>query len=137
MRIPMCEPDLTEAERAGVQKVLRTPILSLGPQLDLFERKLAARVGARHAVGVSSGTAGLHLCMLAAGIGEGDLVITTPFSFVSSANCIAYVRARPVFVDVEPDALTLDPQAVSDKVRELLRPGGSGRGRLKAILPVH
>jgi len=128
----MCEPDLTEAERAAVQEVLRTPILSLGPQLDLFERKLAARVGARHAVGVSSGTAGLHLCMLAAGVGEGDLVLTTPFSFVASANCILYVHGTPVFVDVDPATLTIDPDALARKARSLAR-----RGRLKAILPVH
>ena len=132
----MCEPDLTEAERAGVQKVLRTPILSLGPQLDLFERKLAARVGARHAVGVSSGTAGLHLCMLAAGVGKGDLVLTTPFSFVASANCILYADATPVFIDVDPVTLTIDPDALARKARALVR-RGRRRARLKAILPVH
>ena len=132
----MCEPDLTEAERAAVQEVLRTPILSLGPQLDLFERKLAARVGARHAVGVSSGTAGLHLCMLAAGVGEGDLVLTTPFSFVASANCILYAHATPVFVDVDPVTLTIDPDALARKARALVR-RGRRRARLKAILPVH
>ena len=132
----MCEPDLTEAERAAVQEVMRTPILSLGPQLDLFERKLAARVGARHAVGVSSGTAGLHLCMLAAGVGEGDLVLTTPFSFVASANCILYAHATPVFVDVDPVTLTIDPDALARKARALVR-RGRRRARLKAILPVH
>ena len=132
----MCEPDLTEAERAAVQEVLRTPILSLGPQLDLFERKLAARVGARHAVGVSSGTAGLHLCVLAAGVGEGDLVLTTPFSFVASANCIVYAHATPVFVDVDPVTLTIDPDALARKARALVR-RGRRRACLKAILPVH
>ena len=132
----MCEPDLSEAERAAVHEVLRTPILSLGPQLDLFERKLAARVGARHAVGVSSGTAGLHLCMLAAGVGEGDLVLTTPFSFVASANCILYAHATPVFVDVDPLTLTIDPDALARKARALVR-RGRRRACLKAILPVH
>src|SRR6266446_3721648 len=97
MRIPMCEPDITAAEREAVDEVLRGTTLSIGPRLELFERRIAAYVGARHAAGVSSGTAGLHLCMLAAGIGEYDIVLTTPFSFVASANAVMYVRARGVF----------------------------------------
>jgi len=132
--IPMCEPDITAAEQRAVQEVLLTSTLSIGPRLELFERRVAAYVGARHAAGVSSGTAGLHLCMLAAGVGEYDLVITSPFSFVASANSVMYVRARPVFVDVEPRALTLDPQQVADMARTLSRRHGR---RLKAILPVH
>ena len=134
MRIPMCEPDITAAEQRAVQEVLLTSTLSIGPRLELFERRVAAYVGARHAAGVSSGTAGLHLCMLAAGVGEYDLVITSPFSFVASANSVMYVRARPVFVDVEPRALTLDPQQLADTARKLSRRHGR---RLKAILPVH
>src|SRR5438094_805055 len=113
MRIPMCEPDITAAEREAVDEVLRGTTLSIGPRIELFERRIAAFVGARHAAGVSSGTAGLHLCMLAAGVGEYDLVITTPFSFVASANSIMYVRARPMFVDIEPQALALDPQRLA------------------------
>jgi len=134
MRIPMCEPDITTAERVAVDEVLRGTTLSIGPRLELFERRIASYVGARHAAGVSSGTAGLHLCMLAAGVGEYDLVITTPFSFVASANAAMYVRARPVFVDVEPRALTIDPQRLADTARTLSRRHGR---RLKAILPVH
>src|SRR5438876_950157 len=134
MRIPMCEPDITAAEREAVDEVLRGTTLSIGPRLELFERRIAAYVGARHAAGVSSGTAGLHLCMLAAGVGEYDLVITTPFSFVASANAAMYVRARPIFVDVEPRALTIDPQRLADTARTLSRRHGR---RLKAILPVH
>ena len=134
MRIPMCEPDITAAEREAVDEVLRGTTLSIGPRLELFERRIAAYVGARHAAGVSSGTAGLHLCMLAAGVGEYDLVLTTPFSFVASANAIMYVRARPVFVDVEPNALTIDPQRLADTARVVSRRHGR---RLKAILPVH
>ena len=132
--IPMCEPDITAAEQRAVQEVLLTSTLSIGPRLELFERRVAAYVGARHAAGVSSGTAGLHLCMLAAGVGEYDLVITTPFSFVASANAAMYVRARPIFVDVEPRALTIDPQRLADTARTLSRRHGR---RLKAILPVH
>src|SRR5438067_11034469 len=134
MRIPMCEPDITAAEREAVDEVLRGTTLSIGPRLELFERRIAAYVGARHAAGVSSGTAGLHLCMLAAGVGEYDLVLTTPFSFVASANAIMYVRARPVFVDIEPNALTIDPQRLADTARVVSRRHGR---RLKAILPVH
>ena len=134
MKIPMCEPDITAAERVAVDEVLRGTTLSIGPRLELFERRIASYVGARHAAGVSSGTAGLHLCMLAAGVGEYDLVITTPFSFVASANAAMYVRARPVFVDVEPRALTIDPQRFADTARVLSRRHGR---RLKAILPVH
>jgi len=134
MRIPMCEPDITAAERAAVDEVLRGTTLSIGPRLELFERRVAAHVGARHAAGVSSGTAGLHLCMLAAGVGEYDHVLTTPFSFVASANAIMYVRARPVFVDIEPKSLALDPQRLADTARKVARRHGR---RLKAILPVH
>ena len=134
MRIPMCEPDITAAEREAVDEVLRGTTLSIGPRLELFERRIAAYVGARHAAGVSSGTAGLHLCMLAAAVGEYDLVLTTPFSFVASANAIMYVRARPVFVDIEPNALTIDPQRLADTARVVSRRHGR---RLKAILPVH
>ena len=109
--IPMSRPEITDAERTAVAEVLGQPILSLGSRLACFEERVAAYVGTPHAVGVSSGTAGLHLCMIAAGVGAGDLVLTTPFSFVASANCILYVGARPVFVDVEPETLTLDARA--------------------------
>ncbi len=136
MSVPMSEPDITSVERAAVQQVLGTPTLSIGPWLTRFESAVAARVGARHAAGVSSGTAGLHLALLAAGIGEDDLVITTPFSFVASVNCILYVRARPLLVDVEPTALTIDADAVERAVRAHAARGGRHR-RLRAILPVH
>jgi len=133
MSIPMSEPDTTAAERAAVDEVLRTPTLSIGPRLLAFEHGLATTVGTHHAAGVSSGTAGLHLCMLAAGVGEGDVVLTTPFSFVASANCILYERAEPAFVDVEPRTLTIDPEQLAHTVGMLER---SGR-RLKAIIAVH
>ena len=100
--IPMASPDLSDVEISAVNRVLATSYLSIGPQLEAFERACAAYVGATHAVGVNSGTSGLHLCVIAAGVSEGDLVITTPFSFVASANCILYERAIPVFVDVDP-----------------------------------
>jgi dTDP-4-amino-4,6-dideoxygalactose transaminase len=133
MIIPMSQPDITSAERAAVLDVLSGTTLALGPRLERFERALAGYVGARHGVGVSSGTAGLHLCMVAAGVGEGDVVLTTPFSFVASANCILYERARPVFVDIEPETLAIDPTALETTVRRLV----ARKQPVKAILPVH
>src|SRR5437667_7469580 len=130
MRIPMCKPEITTAEREAVLGVLHTPTLALDPRLESFERGVSKYIGAPHAVGVSSGTAGLHLCMIAAGVGDGDLVLTTPFSFVASANCVLYTGARPVFVDIDSDTLTIDPGAL-ERAADALRP------RVKAILPVH
>src|SRR3972149_2684062 len=101
-KIPMSSPDLTKADRQAVIDVINTPILSLGPKVLEFEKSFCAYTGAKHAVAVSSGTAGLHLCVRAAGIGTGDLVITTPFSFVSSTNVLLFENAVPIFVDVDP-----------------------------------
>ena len=133
MRVAMCAPSVGAAERDAVLEVLSTSVLALGPRLDAFERALASRVGATQGIGVNSGTSGLHLCMIAAGVGEGDLVLTTPFSFVASANCVLYERATPWFVDVEPDTLTIDVSRLELELRKLERRGE----RVKAILPVH
>ena len=103
LQIPMSSPDLTDAERQAVQQVLNTPNLSMGHWILDFEKSFCDLTGAKHAVGVSSGTSGLHLCVRAAGIGEGDLVITTPFSFVASSNVMLYENAIPVFVDVRSE----------------------------------
>jgi perosamine synthetase len=153
--IPMSSPDLSSAEIQAVYQVLHTPCLSIGPHLTEFEAHAAAYVGAGYGVGVSSGTAGLHLGMIAAGARDGDLVITTPFSFIASANCILYERAIPIFVDVDPATGNIDPALVTEAVESLtnhyghapdgrwlppsLRHASNGRGpgRLKAILPVH
>ncbi len=133
MRVPMCAPSIGAAEREAVLDVLSTSVLALGPRLEAFEQALAARIGAAHGVGVNSGTSGLHLAMIAAGVGEGDLVLTTPYSFVASANCVLYERATPWFVDVEPDTMTLDPSRLALELAKLERRGQ----RVKAILPVH
>jgi dTDP-4-amino-4,6-dideoxygalactose transaminase len=147
----MSGPDITNVEVSSVAAVLTSGCLSIGPQLEEFERRIARLIGVRHAVGVSSGTAGLHLATIAAGVETGDLVITTPFSFVASANCILYERGIPIFVDVDPVTGNLDPGCVGEAVRDLLAGGvarrrwlppalrhrDSGVGRLKAILPVH
>jgi len=147
IRIPMSSPDLSDAEREAVAAVLRTPNLSMGGEILAFEDAVCRYTGSKHAIGVSSGTAGLHLCVRAASIGEGDLVITTPFSFVASSNVLLYERAVPVYVDVEPLTGNLDVaqvrQAAADLAqggaaarRWLPRQGVSGSSRLKAILPV-
>jgi dTDP-4-amino-4,6-dideoxygalactose transaminase len=147
----MSGPDITDVEVAAVISVLRSGCLSIGPQIEEFERHIAGLAGVKHAIGVSSGTAGLHLAVLAAGIGPGDLVITTPFSFVASANCILYERAIPVFVDVDHDTGNIDPALVAAAASDLraggaarqkwlppsLRRADTGVGVLKAILPVH
>jgi perosamine synthetase len=106
--IPLSRPDISSKEISAVMEVLSTPTLSIGPWLEEFERLMAKHTGRRHAVGVSSGTAGLHCAMIAAGIKAGDEIITTPFSFVASANCILYVGAKPVFVDIDPQTLNVD-----------------------------
>ena len=111
--IPLAQPVLGAAEEAAVLAVLRSGRLSLGPRLPEFERAFAARVGAAHASAVSSGTAALHLALRAVGVGPGDEVVTTPFSFVASANVILYERATPVFVDIDPVTLNLDPAAAA------------------------
>ncbi len=146
-RVPMSSPDLSEAERAAVAAVLRTPSLSMGGEILGFEAAFREYTGLKHAIGVNSGTAGLHLCVRAAGIGEGDLVITTPFSFVASANVLLFERAVPIFVDVDPQTGNIDTELVSQAVSDLTQNGraagrwlprkGAGQeGRLKAILPV-
>src|SRR5690554_1851390 len=108
MPIPLSQPDITEVEIAAVTDVLHSSTLSIGPRLETFEAACARVAGRRHGIGVNSGTSGLHLAMLAAGIGPGDEVITTPFSFVASTNCILYVGATPVFVDIDPQTLNID-----------------------------
>jgi perosamine synthetase len=153
--IPMSSPDLTDAELAAVTRVVQTRYLSIGPQIVALEDAFAAYVGTRYAVGVNSGTSGLHLCVIAAGIQANDLVVTTPFSFIASANCVLYERAVPVFVDVDPLTGNIDPDRVAGAVEDLVngagshahnhwlprshrRPSGNGpAGQLKAILPVH
>lgn len=125
--IPLARPVLGPEEEQAVIEVLRSGILSLGPKVGEFERLFAERVGARHASAVSSGTAGLHLALRAVGVKDGDEVITSPFSFVASANAALYERARPVFADIDPVTLNLDPKAAEAAITE----------RTRAILPVH
>lgn len=153
MRIPMSSPDITAAEREAVNAVMNASVLSIGPRIDAFEQAVARYVGAPHAVGVNSGTSGLHLALIAADVGEGDVVITTPFSFIASANAVLYQRAVPVFVDVDPATGNIDPQLVAEAVDAVTRGGRDADrwlpptlrndlrrakgSRVRALLPVH
>jgi dTDP-4-amino-4,6-dideoxygalactose transaminase len=149
--VPMSGPDVNDDDVAALVGVLRSRTLSLGPELERFERQLAARVGVEHAAGVSSGTAGLHLSVIAAGVKPADLVITSPFSFVASANCVLYERAVPVFVDVDVETGNIDPVLVQAAIDDLLAGGIRRRrwlpplvrdssdwlGELRAVVAVH
>ena len=119
--IPLSRPWLDEREEELVLEVLRSGRLSLGPWIDRFEEQIAERVGAPYAAALSSGTAGLHLLCMMAGLGPGDEVITSPLSFVASANCFILEGATPVFADVDPATLNLDPSAVEAAVTDRTR----------------
>jgi dTDP-4-amino-4,6-dideoxygalactose transaminase len=125
--IPLARPELGEREEALVLEVLRSGRLSLGPMGERFEQSFAAWLGVDDAVAVSSGTAALHLGVRALGWATGDEVLTSPFSFVASANCLLYEGARPIFCDVDPETLDLDPAAVGAALGE----------RSVGILPIH
>jgi len=125
--LAMARPDVGDREIELVTQVLRSDVLALGPFAPRFEAELAALAGRRFGISCSSGTAGLHLGVRALGIGRGDEVITTPFSFVASANCLLYEGAIPRFVDIEEDSLGLDPALIDD----------AASPRTRAVLPVH
>lgn len=127
MFVPLSAPDIGQRERALINEVLASNILSIGPQVERFERMVAEYLGVKEAVAVNSGTSGLHLAVRAIGIGEGDEVITSPFSFIASSNCMLFERARPVFTDIDQLTLNMDPAEIESKITP----------RTKAILPVH
>ncbi|OHB81343.1 MAG: polysaccharide biosynthesis protein [Planctomycetes bacterium RBG_19FT_COMBO_48_8] len=126
MCIHLSRPDITDREIEAVCAVLRSPNLSLGPKLAEFEQTFSGYIGMKRAVAVNSGTSGLFLCMLALGITPGDEVITTPFTFAASAPTIMMAGARPVFVDIDPVSLNIDPAKIEAGITE----------KTKAILPV-
>jgi perosamine synthetase len=160
----MSSPDLADHDRQGmgaalrqaglpeddlqsVLKVLEGPNLSMGPQITAFEKYFCDYTGAKHAIGVNSGTAGLHLCVRAAGIQAGDLVLTTPFSFISSTNVILFENAVPVFIDADPATGNIDIGRLIEAAHDLRtggkkaqrwlpRKGAQQPGPLRAILPV-
>jgi perosamine synthetase len=118
MQIPLSKPWITEEDVQAVEEVLRTPYLSLGPKLEEFEEKLAKIANHRYAVAVNSGTSALHLIIRSLGIRDGDEVITTPFSFIASSNCILFERGKPVFVDIRNDTYNIDPNLIKSKINE-------------------
>ncbi len=149
MQIPMSSPDITDRERQAVLDVMNTPILSMGAHIKAFEQTFCDLTGAKYAVAVNSGTAGLHLCVRAAGIGAGDYVITTPFSFVASTNVLLFENAVPIFVDIDPQTGNIDPALAAEAARDLVAGGKAAekwlprksktvnrKSNLKAILPV-
>src|SRR6266852_8729526 len=127
MKIPLSAPDVTEAEIEAVSAVLRTSRLSLGPKLEEFEEAMARYIGTSNAIATNSGTSGLHLCIRALGIKERDEVIVPSFAFVAVANALRYVGATPVFVDIEPHTLNLDPSRIGEAITP----------RTRAIIVVH
>ena len=127
MRIPLSSPDITEADIAAVVNVLRTPRLSIGRKMEEFERAVADLAGVPHGIAVSSGTAGLHLCLRALGVGEGDEIILPSFTFIAAGNAVLYERARPMFVDIDPETLNIDP----GKLERSITP------RTRAVMAVH
>jgi len=124
--ISLSSPDIAEADVQAVLPVLRGGRLSIGPHIESFEAAVARRAGRKHGIGVNSGTSGLHLCVRALGIGDGDEVVTTPFSFIATTNCLLFERAKPVFVDIDPENYNVDPTALEAAITP----------RTKAILPV-
>jgi dTDP-4-amino-4,6-dideoxygalactose transaminase len=126
IRIPIANPIIEEEEIEEVVKVLKSGFIAQGPKVAEFEEIFAEFVGAKYAVATNSGTAALHVALLSCGIGEGDEVITTPFTFAATGNSILYTGARPVFVDIDSDTFNIDPA----KIEEAITP------KTKAIMPV-
>jgi perosamine synthetase len=133
MKIPLSNPDITDLEREAVLTVLNTPGLSLGPKLPEFEKVIARYTGIKYAVAMSSGTAVLHCIVKALGIGAGDYVLTTPFSFIATSNCFLYEGAEPIFVDIDEKTYNITPESV-EKVYLLLPQ--AKRQKVKAIIYV-
>jgi len=125
--IPIAKPDIGEEEIEAVCKVLRSGMIAEGKRVAEFEEEFASYIGTEYAVAVNSGTAALHAALLAHGIGNGDEVITTSFSFIATANSIMYTGAKPVFADIEPDTFNIDPTLIEEKITD----------NTKAIMPVH
>lgn len=133
IQVPLSSPDIVEKDIEAVVGVMKTRFLSIGPKVLEFEKRMGSYAGTRYAVAVNSGTSALHLIIRGMGIGEGDVVITTPFSFISSSNCILFERGRPLFVDVEEETLNLDANKLEEKLESLSR---EELKKVKALLVV-
>jgi dTDP-4-amino-4,6-dideoxygalactose transaminase len=123
--IPISKPYIGETEKAAVLEVLESGMLAQGPRVAKFEERFAQVCGVKHAIATANGTTALHIALLAHGIGPGDEVITTPFTFIASANSILFTGARPVFVDVEAETFNLDPARIEKAIT----------ARTKALMP--
>jgi len=132
-KVPLSSPDILEKDIEAVVGVMKTRYLSIGPKVVKFEERMGSYAGTRYAVAVNSGTSALHLIIRGLGIGEGDKVMTTPFSFIASSNCILFERARPLFVDIEEGTLNLDADKVEEKLESLSR---EELAKVKALLVV-
>ena len=126
IKVPIAKPIIGEEEIENVVEVLKSGMIAQGPKVEEFEQKFADWVGAKYGIAVNSGTAALHVALLSCGIGEGDEVITTPFTFIASGNSIVYTGAKPVFADIDLKTYTLDPDSIEDLITE----------NTKAIMPV-
>ena len=133
VQVPLSSPDIDEKDIQGVINVLKSRFLSIGPKILEFEEKMAEYVGRKHTVAVNSGTSALHLIVKGLGIGEGDLVITTPFSFIASSNCILFERAEPLFVDIDEHTLNLDPDKTDEQLKNMKQ---EELKKIKAIIVV-
>ena len=125
--IPIAKPFIGDEEIKEVEAVLRSGFIAQGPKVAEFEEKFADYIGTRHAIATSSGTTALHVALLCAGIGKGDEVITTPFSFAATANSVLYTGAKPVFVDIDPKTYNINPEQIEEAITD----------KTKAIMPVH
>jgi perosamine synthetase len=132
VKLPYGQHSLDNDDLAAVAAALQSDRITQGPRVEEFETAFAATVGAKYAVAVSSGTAALHLAAIAAGLGDGDILITSPITFVASANCAVYCGAQPDFVDVDPQRVAMDPAALDAYLKKPRRPG-----RPRAVVPVH
>ena len=133
VQVPLSSPDIVEKDIEAVVGVMKTRFLSIGPKVLEFEERMSEYAGTKYAVAVNSGTSALHLIIRGMGIGEGDVVITTPFSFIASSNCILFERGEPLFVDIEEDTLNLDADKVEEKLESLSR---KELAKVKALLVV-
>jgi len=125
--IPLSSPDITSLEKEKVLEVLDTPFLSQGPKVEEFEKKVSRYINTPYGIAVNSGTSALHLIVRSLGLKEGDEVITTPFSFIASSNCLLMENVKPVFVDIDPKTYDIDPSLIEEKINS----------KTKAILVVH
>lgn len=145
--VPMSSPEINEEDRQAVMEVLDTRYLSMGPKIERFEQNIQTLTGSKYAIAVNSGTAGLHLCVRAAGVEQGDIVITTPFSFISSTNVILFEKAVPVFVDVDPITGNMDSEQLEQAINDIQQGGAAAakwlprrdaepHGAIKAVLSI-